>query len=219
VPATHKESIMNTHKRIGFGRFFLGSASVAAIAGATGCASSGGFGGHDSVTLTAAQLTLARPAGVRVGAARVVDAHVNPQVPVRLTIEGEQIAVRFGHSRSVGAIAHLDRRSLDPVRPESHMPAEPPEAPSTEAVRAALTNGRFIVCWKSGDFEQGYRIMAQAWSGSGEALGAPVTISPIDADVLGTPQVVSLDRGRAVVTFATLANDRAELLAVSLQAL
>jgi hypothetical protein len=80
-----------------------------------------------------------------------------------------------------------------------------------------LTDGRFIVCWKSGDFEQGYRIMAQAWSGSGEALGAPVTISPIDADVLGAPQVVSLDRGRAVATFATLANDRAELLAVPLQ--
>src|SRR5580658_3467342 len=175
MPATHKESIMNTRNGIGFGRFFFNFSSVAAIASATGCASSGGFGGYDVVTLTAAQLTLARPAYVRVGAPRVVDAHVNPQVPIRLTIEGEQIAVRFGHSRSVGAIAHLDRRSLDPVRPESHMPAERPLAPSTEAVRAALTDGRFIVCWKSGDFEQGYRIMAQAWSGSGEALGAPVT--------------------------------------------
>ena len=208
---------MNTRNGIGFGRFFFNFSSVAAIASATGCASSGGFGGYDVVTLTAAQPTLARPAGVRVGAAHVVDTRLNPQVPVRLTVEGEEIAVRFGHSRTVGAIAHLNRMSLAPVGPESQMPAERPVAPPTEAVRVALTDGRFIVCWKSGDFEQGYRIMAQAWSGSGEALGAPVTISPIDADVLGAPQVVSLDRGRAVATFATLANDRAELLAVPLQ--
>jgi hypothetical protein len=83
-------------------------------------------------------------------------------------------------------------------------------------VRVVLSDGRFIVCWKSGDFEQGYRVMAQPWSGSGQALGAPVRISPMDADVLGAPQVVGLDGGRAVATFATRTNDRAELLAVPL---
>jgi len=214
LPVQGGQTIMNLAKRIGFGRFFFGFASVAAVAGATGCASSGGLGEHEALGVAAAQ-----PAGVRAGAARVVDSRVNPQVPVRLTVEGEEVAVRFGHSRTGGAVAHLDRTSLAPVSPESELPSERPVARSSETARVVFSDGRFIVCWKSGDFERGYRVMAQAWTGGGEPIGAPVAISPADSDVLGAPQVVSLDGGRSVATFATFAEGRAELLAVPLQVL
>jgi hypothetical protein len=155
--------------------------------------------------------------GVRAGEVRVVDAHVNPMVPVRLTVEGDEVAVRFAHSRNGGAVAHLDRTSLAPVGPELPLPAERPAAPSTEAARVVLSDGRSIVCWKSGDFERGYRVMAQAWTGGGEPIGAPVPISPADSDVFGAPQIVSVGGDHAVAAFAVVADDRAEILAVSLQ--
>jgi hypothetical protein len=217
---------MSTQKGIGFGRFFFGFAAVTAIFGATGCASSGGFGAHEALDFAVArgvrgtQEGDAAPlSGVRAGAARVVDAHVNPMVPVRLTVEGDEVAVRFAHSRTGGAVAHLDRTSLAPVGVESQVPAERPAPPSTEAARVAFSDGRFIVCWKSGDFERGYRMMAQAWTAGGEPIGAAVPISPADSDVFGAPQVVSLEGARAVAAFAVVAEDRAELMAVSLELL
>jgi hypothetical protein len=225
-PSKEDSKTMSTQKGIGFGRFFFGFASVAAIAGATGCASSGGLGGHDVLSFATAETTagaqegrVAATAGVRAGAARVVDAHVNPRVPVRLAVEGDEVSVRFAHPRTGDAVAHLDRGSLAAVGPESQLPAERSAAPSTEAVRIALRDGRFIVCWKNGDFERGYRVMAQAWTGGGEPIGAPVPISPQDADVLGAPQVISVDGSHAVAAFAVMADDRAEILAVSLQVL
>jgi len=115
-------------------------------------------------------------------------------------------------------VAHLDRTSLAPVGDESPVAAERP-APSTERVRVVLTDGRFIVCWKAGDVERGYRVMAQGWTGQGEPMGAPVTISPADSDIFGAPQVVAVDGHHAVAAFAAMTGDRAEVLAVSLQVL
>ena len=114
-------------------------------------------------------------------------------------------------------MAHLDRTSLAPVGPELPLPAEPLAAPSTEAARVVLSDGRSIVCWRSGDFERGYRVMARAWTGGGEPIGAAVPISPADSDVFGAPQIVSVDGDHAVAAFAVVGDDRAEVLAVSLQ--
>jgi len=156
-------------------------------------------------------------AGVRAGEVRVVDSHVNPMVPVRLSVEGDEVAVRFAHSRNGGAVAHLDRTSLAPIGPELPLSAERPAAPSTEAARVVLRDGRSIVCWKSGDFERGYRVMAQAWTGGGQPIGAPVAISPADSDVFGAPQIVTVDGDHAIAAFAVVADDHAEVRAVSLQ--
>jgi hypothetical protein len=114
-------------------------------------------------------------------------------------------------------VAHLDRTSLAPIGPELPLSAERPAAPSTEAARVVLRDGRSIVCWKSGDFERGYRVMAAAWTGGGEPIGAPVPISPADSDVVGAPQIVSVDGDHAVAAFAVFTDDHAEVLAVSLQ--
>ena len=217
---------MSTQKRIGFPRFFFGCASVLAIAGATGCASSGGVIGHATLDYATVQARGETPegdvstrAGVRAGEARVIGSHVNPMVPVRLTVESDEVAVRFTHSRTGGAVAYLDRTSLAPVGDESPVAAERPAAPSTERVRVALTGGRFVVCWKAGDVERGYRVMAQEWTAQGEPMGAPVPISPADSDILGAPQVVAVDGHHAVAAFAAMTGDRAEVLAVSLQVL
>jgi hypothetical protein len=209
---------MSTQKGIGFGHIFFGLASVAALCGATGCASSGSFpAAHGATGVPGSDAVQA--AGVRAGEAHVVDAHVNPMVPVRLTVEGEELAVRFGHAHTGGAVAHLDRTSLAPVGPESQQPGERPATPRSEAARVVLNDGRFIVCWKSGNFERGYRVMAQAWTGGGAPIGAPVPISPADSDVLGAPEVVSVDGDHAVAMFTTVGDDRSELLAVPLQVL
>jgi hypothetical protein len=190
-------------------------------AGAVGCATSGSAIDHGMPGVAMAQGTrgMDAAAGVRVGATQLVDGHVNPMVPVRLMVESGEIAVRFGHPRAGGALAHLNPTSLAPVSPETTAPAERPEMPSFEAVRAVLANGRFIVCWKSGDAERGYRLMAQAWTGGGSPIGHPVALSSSDVDVLGAPQVAALDGDRAVATYSVMNGDRAELLAVSLQVL
>jgi hypothetical protein len=210
---------MSTLKGIGFGRFFFGFAAVTAMAGAMGCASSGGLEGRDALGVTMAQ---SAQGSLRASAARVVGAHVNPLVPVRLTAEGGAVAVRFAHAwngGNGGAVAHLDGTSLASVGLESRQPAERSAAPSTEPARVVFHDGRFIVCWKSGDAERGYRVMAQAWTGGGESLGSPVAISPADSDVLGAPQVVGVDGDHAVATFAAVDGNRTQLLAVSLQVL
>jgi len=217
---------MSPQKRIGFPRFFFGCASVLAMAGGTGCASSGGVVGHATLDYATVEGRGETPvgdvsarAGFRGGEARVVGSHVNPMVPVRLTLESNEVAVRFTHSRTGGAVAHLDRTSLAPVGDESPVAAERPVAPSKERVRVVLTDGRFIVCWKAGDVERGYRVMAQGWTGQGEPMGAPVPISPADSDILGALQVVAVDGHHAVAAFAAMTGDRAEVLAVSLEIL
>src|SRR5580704_919456 len=169
---------MSTQVR-GFRGVFFGFASLVAMAGATGCASSG-LREQGAVGVTMAQ----GPEGssVRTGAVRVLETHVNPMVPVHLTAEGGEIAVRFGHSRTDGAVVHIDRDSLVPTGLESSIPAESWGLASMNPARAVLGTGRFIVCWKSGNAEQGYRVVAQAWTAGGDRLGAPVVISPADTD-------------------------------------
>jgi hypothetical protein len=183
----------------------------------TGCATSNGLGARDTVGVTMPQ-GMDRE-GVRAGEARVVDAHINPRVPIQLSAEGDSIAVRFAHPRAAGAILHLNSQSLMPLSSEESVPAERPTSPPTGAVRVTLDGGRFIVCWRRGDTESGYRLMAQAWTASGSPLGQPVPISPPETDVLAAPQLVATHGERAVATFAASTGDRFELFAVSLEVL
>jgi hypothetical protein len=76
-----------------------------------------------------------------------------------------------------------------------------------------LRGGLFIVCWKRGSPEWGYRAMAQAWAVDGSPLGEPVALSP-DAEVIGTPQLVAVDGERVIAIFAASPDEGFRLLAV-----
>jgi hypothetical protein len=187
---------------------------VVGIFGMMGCATSNGVGARD-----ARGVAMDQPQGVRAGEARVVDARINPRVRVRVTSENGALAVRFAHPRALGALVHLDAGSLAPVAPEEQIEAELPTAPATGIARVVLHDGRFIECWRRGDMESGYRLMAQAWTAGGAPLGPPTAVSPPEADVFATPDLVAVDGDHAVATFAAISGARFELLAVSLEVL
>jgi hypothetical protein len=153
--------------------------------------------------------------GVRAGEAHVLDASISPLAPVVVAPDGATITVRFAHPRE-GALLHLDPQSLLPLSPAEAAPADP-SAPRQGPAHAVLKGGRFVVCWRRGDVESGYRLMAQAWTADGEPLGPSVVVSPEDVDVVGSAQMVALDDDRALATFAAASGDRFQLLAVSLE--
>jgi hypothetical protein len=153
---------------------------------------------------------------VHVGDARVIDARVNPLVPVLLTLKDGAIAVSFAHFGR-GASRELDPTSLEPLPSESPEPLRRVEAPSTSRQRVELDNGRFLVCWTSGTLEWGHRAMAQIFNSSdGSPRGGPVAISPPDVDVIGEPRAISSDGSRVVATFAAESGSSFQLMAVSL---
>jgi hypothetical protein len=194
-------------------------AGVVVMAGLAGCATSNGGASGAPGARDARGVAMPQAEGVRAGEARVVGTRINPRVPVRVTAEGESLAVRFAHPRDGGALVHVNAESLAPTAPEERVEAEHPAAPATGAVRVVLHGGRFVVCWRRGDLASGYRLMAQAWTAGGSPLGQPVPISPPEADVFAAPQVVALDGERAVATFPAHTGERFELLAVSLEVL
>jgi len=187
---------------------------VMGIFGIMGCATSNGVGARD-----VRGIAMAQPGGVRAGEARVVDAHVNPRVPVHLTAENGALVVRFAHPHAIGALVHLSAESLIPVSPEEQVQAELPTAPSRGVARVVLRDDRFIECWRLGDVEAGYRLMAQARTAGGSPLGPPAAVSPPGADVFATPDLVAVDREHAVATFVAMSDKGFELLAVSLEVL
>jgi hypothetical protein len=203
---------------LGFGHFLF---NAAVAAGAAVCAVSGGPGERSAQAATAPTMTRGadrdRSPALRIGDARVVDGQVDPTVPVRVRTEGRTVAVVFARPRGDHELVHLDSASLLPVSSDQRVAAEPAWAPSEGAVRVVLDHNRFVVCWRRGDAEHGYRMIAQAWTGGGYPIGRPVVISPREADVLGPPQAVAVDGDRAVVAFAATAGDRVELLAVALR--
>jgi hypothetical protein len=180
--------------------------------GITGCATSSSAGGREGVGVTMAQAE-----GLRVGSTRVVDANVQPLVPVQMTLAGDVISIRYGQTGASGALAQLDAKSLTPVSPEAQVLLERPTAPSAHPVRIALEGGRFIECFRRRDVDQGYRWMAQAWTARGFRIGRPVPISPGEAAVMSEPQLVTVDGHRVVATFVATSAERSELHAVSLE--
>ena len=190
---------------------------LAAAASATGCATSGLPNAPEALGATMAQK---ESSALCVGEVQMLDAHVNPLAPVRLSATRDVILVRFTHPRAGGALLQLNATSLASVAPEAVVAAERVVLASNTSARVVFGDGRFVTTWKAGDAERGYRLMAQAWADGGSSLGQPVAISPPEADVLGAPQVVALEGdsgGRAVVTFTAMVGERAELLAVPLR--
>jgi hypothetical protein len=185
---------------------------VMGIFGVMGCATSNGVGERD-----ARGVAMHQPEGVVAGQARVVDAHINPRVPVHVTSENGALAIRFAHPRAVGALVHLDPESLSPVSPEEQVQAENPSARATRVVRAVLRGGRFIECWRRGNIESGFLLMAQAWTAHGSPLGPPTAVSPPEADVFATPDLVAVDGEHAVAVFEAASGEKFELLAVALE--
>jgi hypothetical protein len=95
--------------------------------------------------------------------------------------------------------------------------ANPRVRPAIGPVRVSLDRGRFLVCFRRGDIETGYRLMAQLWTVSGSRLGEPVPISPPGADVYAAPELVAVEGGRAIATFPAFSEGRFELLSVPLE--
>src|SRR5579864_1163219 len=146
--------------------------------GMAGCATSNGF----------AVVPSQDAPSVRVGEARVLDPGVNPLVPVHVTSYGDAIEVRMAHAGRVGALMRLDAASLETLSRQEHVAVEGPSAPSTQPARVGLDGGRVFVCWTTGTIESGRHVMAQSLNAAdGSPRGAPVMISPPDADVLGAP--------------------------------
>jgi hypothetical protein len=187
---------------------------VVGIFGMMGCATPNGVGVRD-----ARGIAIAQPRGVRSGEARIVDAHINPRVPVHVTAEHGAIVVRFAHPHAMGALVRLNPESLAPVSPEERVKAELPTRPSGGVVRVVLSDDRFIKCWRRGDVESGYRLMAQASTAEGSPLGPPAAISPPGTDVFATPVLVAIDSEHAVATFVAMSGKSFEILAVSLEVL
>ena len=155
---------------------------------------------------------------LRVGEARVLDTHINPMVPVHLASEGSSIAVRFGEAGPGRreALARVDPGSLEFLSRQEAGRSEEPSAPSTGGTRVGLDDGRYLVSWTQSSPDGGRYAVAQMERADGSRLGAPVVLSPLDADVFGAPLAVSTDGQRVVVTFAATSGGSFELRAVSL---
>jgi hypothetical protein len=153
---------------------------------------------------------------IRAGEARVLDGNISPLAPVHVAPDGGTVTVRFARPRA-GALLHLDPQSLLPVSPEEPAPLEERASAARGPAHTVLKGDRFLVCWRRGDVESGYRLMAQAWNADGFPLGPAVLVSPPDVDVIGSAQLVATGEDRALATFAAASGDRFELLAVSLE--
>jgi hypothetical protein len=209
---------MSAHDVLGFrglAFFFTVSTFAVSTAGLTGCTAVG-----ELAPSRVGGATMAQDPGSRsivAGAPRLVGVDVNARAPVSLAVEDGAVTVRFSHVRSHGTMIRLDPFSLAAESPEVDAPAPGDAPPSFDSVRLNLGDDRFIECFKSGDVEQGYRLMAQAWTASGARLGDPITISDPDADVLGAPRLIAIDDEHAMAAFVVMRDDGAELLGVSLQ--
>jgi hypothetical protein len=154
---------------------------------------------------------------LRVVATRAVDSRVQPMVPVHLVAEGGNVAVTFAQRGRHQVVTRLNPASLEVVSSAQAGRSEAPAAPATGAARVALEGGRHVTFWTHENADGGRQVLAQMWTASGSRLGAPVVLSPADADVLGSPRAATTDGKHVLVTFAATADDSFELRAVSLE--
>jgi hypothetical protein len=181
---------------------------MATMLGAFGCATSATGSGGPGFASAGSMSSL------RVGELRVIDPRVNPMVPVRVTSENNQVAITFGLAHS-GVRERFDATSLEPVSWEPSA-REARSTPSAGVTRVVLDGNRFLECWTEGTLEEGRRAMAQMRRASdGSPLGAPVEMSPPDADVFGAPQAITTDGHHVVATFAAWSEGALQLMAVT----
>jgi hypothetical protein len=154
---------------------------------------------------------------VRIAETRVLDARVNPMVPVQMAAEGSALAVTFGERGREQVVTRIGPASLDLLSREQSGRSPATAAPSWGATRVALEGGRFLICWTHQNSDGGRQALAQMWAANGAKLGEPVIISPPDADVLGAPRAATTDGRHVLVTFASTSGEGFELRAVSLE--
>jgi hypothetical protein len=185
-----------------------------AVAGLAGCAS--GAAGSARGERDFSGVIQRTVPSVHVGEAHVLDARPNPMAPMDVSSEGGAIAVRFTGRGGARLTVRLDESSLQTLavsQPDDGRTS----APSTEAARVVLDGRRFIVFWTRGSTELGRRALAQEFNADGSARGAPVVISPPDADVMGVPRAVKTSDGRVVATFIASSSDSFQLMAVPVE--
>jgi hypothetical protein len=156
-------------------------------------------------------------APLRIAETRVINERVNPMVPVHLATEGSSITATFGLPGHEQMVTRLDPASLELLSSEQTWRSELASAPATDLVRVELEGGHFLVCWTRVSADGGHEAVAQMWTAGGSSLGAPMVISPPDADVFGAPQAATADGRHVLVTFPETSGESFELRAVSLQ--
>jgi hypothetical protein len=83
--------------------------------------------------------------------------------------------------------------------------------------RVGLENGDYIVFRTTSTLEGGRQALAQTFREGGLPESAVTVISPPDVDVVGSPQVVSTDGKRLVVTFAAATDRSVKLYSVAVE--
>jgi hypothetical protein len=185
---------------------------MTATSGAFGCAAT-----SRGAQSEASDFQSAEPSRLHVVATRSVDSRVQPMVPVHLAAEGGNIAVTFGQRGRQQVVTKLDSASLELVSSTAAGRSEAPAAPATGEARVELEDGSFVVCWTQESADGGRQVLAELTTAKGSRLGAPVLISPPDADVLGAPSAATPDGRHVIVTFAATSGESFELRAVSLE--
>jgi hypothetical protein len=178
----------------------------------SGCASVG-----DGVASMQPQSSLSEAPSVRMGTARLLDAHIDPMAGVRVAAEADVIVVHYANPGGEGFADRLDPSSLQTL---SHTSSRAdPSLQSQGVQRIALDDARTVLYWKAGDAERGYRAMAQAFNAAdGSPRGAPEIFSPSGADVIGPVSAVR-SGNRIIATFAASSGDSFAAYAVPIEAL
>lgn len=195
---------------------------LASALGAVGCMG-GQAQGWDGVAWPDAS-------AMHVGEAHVMDARVNPLVPVTVASQGGDLAVSYGRADRARTVAHVNPESLrvqssepnaetnDATSKDAASSKDSPAAPQSDAPSCVLLDGgHFMLVWKHGSAEWGNRVMAQEFAKDGTPTGAAVVISPPNVDVMGTPQAVTTDGHHVVATFTGASDHGVQLLAVPIE--
>jgi hypothetical protein len=158
------------------------------------------------------------PASVALGPVMIVDTHVNPSVPVRIAVDGDEIVVRYGRRGRLTSVARLDSTTLGAISTTTES-ADPAPDDRTSDGPVVLDGDRIITCWRTGDVEWGYRAVVQELGAmDGTPRGQPVVLSPPDVDVIGTPRAIPVDGHRAVAAFEASTGESFTLFVVALEA-
>jgi hypothetical protein len=158
-------------------------------------------------------------AAVRVGDARILASHVNPRVPVRLDAQDGSVEIRFGRAPHSESLVRLDLESLEPTS-SATVPGQSASGASTHVARVIVDDGGgFVECSTRGSIYSGHQAVVQAFHANGSVRGAPVVISPSDADVIGPPLAVTTDGRHIVATFTAARAGSFELIAVPIVSL
>jgi hypothetical protein len=156
---------------------------------------------------------------VRVGDARILASHVNPRVPVRLDAQDGSVEIRFGRAPHSESLLRLDLESLEPTSLTSRPDQGASSAPTHVARVVVDEGGDFVECSTRGSIYSGHQAIVQAFHANGSLRGAPVIISPSDADVIGPPLAVTTDGRHIVATFTAARAGSFELIAVPIVSL